>query len=87
MVHSQPRECIMVEGSRFCKSEPATPEGIATGLIGIPAAIIMWAIMGFVVAKIVSKYSDTDIVDNPLCMFAGILVPPMLLGLIILLFS
>lgn len=87
MVHSQPRECIMVEGSRFCKSEPATPEGAAAALIGIPASIIFWGIMGFVVAKIVSKYFDIDIVDNPVGMIAGILVPPMLVGVIILLFS
>ena len=87
MVQSKPRECIMIDGSRFCKSEITTPKDLAEVLIGVPAAFIFWAITGFVVAQIVCKYFDTDIADNPIPLIFGILVPPMLVGVIILLFN
>ena len=87
MVQSKPKECIMLDGSRFCKSEPATPGDIAAGLIGIPAAFIFWGITGFVVAKIVSKYFDINFDDNPVPLLLGVVVPPMLVGVIILLFN
>ena len=62
MVHSKPKECVMIDGSRFCKSEITTPKDLAAVLIGVPVAFIFWAITGFVVAKIVCKYFDTDII-------------------------
>jgi len=87
MVQSKPKECVMIDGSRFCKSEITTPKDVAEALIGIPSAFIFWAIMGFVVAKIVSKYFNIDLDDNPVPLLLGIVVPPMLVGVIILLFN
>ena len=87
MVQSKPRECIMIDGSRFCKSEITTPKDLAEVLIGVPAAFIFWAITGFVVAKIVSKYFDINFDDNPVPLLLGVVVPPMLVGVIILLFN
>ena len=86
MVHSEPRACVVIEGKTFCETHPATPEGVAGALIGIPAVIIMWGVMGFVVAKVCEKGFGIDI-DNPLAMIAGMLVPPMIIGVIVLLLS
>ena len=87
MVHSKPKECVMIDGSRFCKSEITTPKDLAAVLIGVPVAFIFWAITGFVVAKIVSKYFDINFDDNPVPLLLGVVVPPMLVGVIILLFN
>jgi hypothetical protein len=76
----------MIEGSRFCKSEPVTPQGMAGVLIGIPAGIIFWVVTGICVAKICEKAFHIDI-DHPFVMIAGMLVPPMMVGLVILLLS
>ena len=87
MVHSQPKNCVVIDSKTYCETTPTTPEGLATALIGIPAVIIFWGITGFCVAKIVSQALKIDIEDNPLPLIAALLVPPMVVGLIILLLS
>jgi hypothetical protein len=86
MVQSKPRECVMIDGSRFCKSEPTTPKEMGSVMVGFPLGIITWVILGICVAKILEKGFNIDI-DNPFVMLAGMLVPPMLVGVIILLFN
>ena len=86
MVQSKPRECMMVDGSRFCKSEPTTPQDVGSVLIGFPLGIITWLFLGICVAKIMEKGFHIDI-DHPLVMLAGMLVPPMFVGVIVLLFN
>ena len=86
MVQSKPKECVMIDGSRFCKSEITTPQDVGNVLIFFPLGLITWIILGFVVAKIFEKFFNVDY-DNPIAMIAGMLVPPMMVGVIILLFS
>lgn len=86
MVQSKPRECLMIDGSRFCKSEPTTPQEVGTVLVMLPLILITWVVLGICVAKILEKGFHIDI-DHPLVMMAGMLVPPMLAGIIILLFN
>ena len=86
MVHSQHRECVVIDGSRFCKSEITTPQDMGNVLIGFPLGLITWAIMGFCVAKIFEKFFNIDY-DNPMVMIAAMLLPPMMVGVLILLFS
>jgi hypothetical protein len=86
MVQSKPRECVMIDGSRFCKSEMTTPKDVAEVLIGFPLLIITWVVLGICVAKIMEKGLHIDI-DHPFVMMAGMLIPPMLAGLIVLLFN
>lgn len=87
MVQNKPKNCVVIDSKLFCESNPMTPKELSGVLIGIPAAIIFWGVMGFCVAKIVSKVFDITDMDNPLLMIAGLLVPPMIVGLIVLLLS
>jgi len=86
MVHSEPRACVVIEGKTFCETHPTTPESVANALIGIPLGLITWAILGFCVAKIFEKIFDVDF-DNPIVMIAAMLLPPMMVGVIVLLLS
>lgn len=76
----------MIDGSRFCKSEITTPQDVGNVLIFFPLGLITWIILGFVVVKIFEKFFNVDYA-NPIAMIAGMLVPPMMVGVIILLFS
>ena len=86
MVQSKPKECVMIDGSRFCKSEITTPKEMGSVMVGLPLILISWVLLGICIAKILEKGVGIDI-DNPLVMLAGMLVPPMLVGVIILLFN
>ena len=76
----------MIDGSRFCKSEITTPKEMGSVMVGLPLILISWVLLGICIAKILEKGVGIDI-DNPLVMLAGMLVPPMLVGVIILLFN
>ena len=82
MVQSKPKECVMIDGSRFCKSEITTPKEMGSVMVGLPLILISWVLLGICIAKILEKGVGIDI-DNPLVMLAGMLVPPMLVGVII----